>query len=268
MKTLIYFFSLFLVCISCSNSDVSDGGENTPEPIFNIPMNTGNWWTYNVVGNGTTTRDSLYVSGDTLITPYTYKKFKAKNNLATGFYSSSLKNNAVRKENNTLFLTGSLTINQLQALPISIVLDLQNFIIFKSSAATNETLSTKTGSFEQTVNNNPLTIDYTLTSLGGEYFTTFNSPNGTNYTDVKTTKIVLNLKITSTQIIAGFPVTITYLQPQDVMTSTLYIAKNKGMVYSDTDTSYTVTQAVATQLGIPLTNSQNQKEYLYTYNVN
>jgi hypothetical protein len=52
------------------------------------------------------------------------------------------------------------------------------------------------------------------------------------------------------------------------MTSTLYIAKNKGMVYSDTDTSYTVTQAVATQLGIPLTNSQNQKEYLYSYNVN
>lgn len=268
MKTLIYYLGLFLICISCSNSVVLDGGENTPEPVFTIPMNTGNWWTYNVVANGTTTRDSLYVSGDTLITPYTYKKFKAKNNLATGFYSSSLKNNAVRKENNTLFLTGSLTINQLQALPISFVLDLQNFIIFKSSAATNEMLSTKTGSFQQTVNNNPLTIDYTLTSLGGESFATFNSPNGTTYTDVKATKIVLNLKITSTQIISGFPVTITYLQPQDVMTSTLYIAKNIGMVYANTDTNYTIPQAVASQLGIPTTSSQNQKEFLHTFNVN
>lgn len=268
MKTLIYFFSLLLVCVSCSNSDGADSGGTTLEPVFAIPMNTGNWWTYNVVGNGTTTRDSLYISGDTLITPYTYKKFKAKNNLATGFYSSSLKNNAVRKENNTLFLTGSLTINQLQALPISFVLDLQNFIIFKSGAALNETLSTKTGSFQQTVNNNPVTIDYTLTSLGGDSFATFSSPNGSSHADVKSTKIVLNLKITSTQTIAGFPVTITYLQPQNVMTSTLYIAKNKGMVYSNTDTSYTVAQTVATQLGIPTTNSQNQKEFLDTFNVN
>ena len=52
------------------------------------------------------------------------------------------------------------------------------------------------------------------------------------------------------------------------MTSTLYIAKNKGMVYSNTDTSYTVAQTVATQLGIPTTNSQNQKEFLDTFNVN
>ena len=156
----------------------------------------------------------------------------------------------------------------MQALPINLILDLQNFIIFKSGAATNETLSTKTGSFQQTVNNNPLTIEYTLTSLGGDSYTTFNSPNGTSHTDVKATKIILNLKITSTQIIAGFPVTVTYLQPQDVLTSTLYIAKNKGMVYANTDTNYTIPQAVATQLGIPTTSSQNQKEYLHTYNVN
>jgi len=268
MKTLIYFFSLFLLLTSCSNSDISDGGENTPEPVFAIPMNTGNWWTYDVIANGATTRDSIYVSGDTIISPFTYKKIKAKNNLATGFYSSSLKNNGIRKENNTLYLTGSLAINQMQTLPINLVLELQNFIIFKSGAAPNETLSTKTGSFQQTVNNNPLTIDYTLTSLGGDSFATFNSPNGSTHSDVKATKIVLNLKITSTQIIAGLPFTITYLQPQDVLTSTLYIAKNKGMVYANTDTNYTISQPVATQLGIPTTSSQNQKEYLHTFNVN
>ncbi len=268
MKFLIYLFSIFILLTSCSNSDSIDGESTTPEPVFAIPMNTGNWWTYNVVGNGTTIRDSLYISGDTLINPNTYKKFKTRNNISSGFYSSSLRNNGVRKENNTLFLTGNLSINQLQALPISFVLELQNFIIFKSSATLDETLSTKTGSFQQSLNNTPLTIDYTLTSYGGQTFTTFSSPNGTNYSDVKSTKIKLNLKITSTQIIAGFPVTITYLQQQDVMTSTLYIAKNIGMVYSNTDTNYNVTQAVASQLGISTTNTQNQKEFLHTYNVN
>lgn len=268
MKKIIHIFTFLLLLNSCSNSDLSDGGENIPEPVFNIPMNTGNWWTYNVIANGTSTRDSLYISGDTIINTNTHKKFKTKNNISSGFYSSSLRNNGVKKENNKLLLSGNLSINQLQALPISIVLDLQNFIIFKSNATLEETLSTKTGTFQQNMNNTPLTIDYTLTSLGGQSFTTFTSPNGTNYSDVKSTKIKLNLKITSVQFIAGFPVTITYLQPQDVMTSTLYIAKNIGMVFSNTDTNYNVTQAVATQLGISTTNTQNQKEYLHTYNVN
>lgn len=268
MKNFIVFFSFILVLNSCSNSDISEGGENLPEPVFSIPLNTGNWWTYNVVGNGTTNRDSLFISGDTLISSYVNKKFKAKNNIAIGFYSSSLKNNGVRKENNILYLTGSLAINQIQTLPINLVLDVQNFIIFKSGAATQEILSTKTGSFQQTINNNPLTIDYTLTSLGGTSFTSFTSPNGINYSDVKSTKIKLNIKITSSQIIAGFPVTITYLQPQDVLISTLYTAKNIGVVYVNTDTSYSLPQFVATELGIPLTSSQNQKEFLHTFNVN
>ena len=82
------------------------------------------------------------------------------------------------------------------------------------------------------------------------------------------TKIILNLKITSTQIFAGIPVTIIVLQPQDVITSTQYISKSIGVVYTKTLTTYNLDTAIANQFGIPASNSQTQEEFLDIFNVN
>lgn len=264
----ILFIILSLSLLSCSNDETTPI-EETSTSVFTdaLPLNNGNYWTYDVVGTATT-RDSLYIFGDETIGAHVYKKFKNRNNVATGFYTSSLNNNNLRKDGGKLLLTGNLSVAQGQTLPIGLDLSVVDFIIFKESATNGELLNEKTGSFQQTVNNIPLTVEYKLKSIGGENIGSFTSPNNDVYPDVKSTKIVVNVKVTTTQTIAGIPLTITVLQPQDVVTSTQYLSKNIGVVYTNTVTTYTLDAAFATQIGIPATNTQTQKEFLDTFNVN
>lgn len=265
MKKLLLIV-LSLALFSCSSDDDSPSNE-TNDFTNALPLNNGNYWTYDVVGQATT-RDSLYISGDTLIAGKTYKKFKNKNNIATGFYCTSVNNNGVRKDNGKLLLSGDFSFGQGQALPVGLDLNLSDFIIFKEYANSGEILNEKTGSFEQEFNGMPLTITYKLKSVGGESFANYTSPNSDTYTNVKSTKIILNLKVTTTQTIAGFPITVTVLPSQDVITSTQYISKNIGVVHTKTLTTYNLDAQVANNLGIPATNTQNQEEFLDTFVVN
>ncbi len=249
-----------ILFISCS-SDESGTGSN-----FETPLTIGNYWTYDVEGQAGITRDSLYISNDTVIGSNTYKKFKTENDIATGFYSSALRNNGVRVSDDKLKLSGDLSLASGQTLPIAVDLTLSDFVIFNKNASNNQALnsSPKTGTIQQTVSGYPLNINYSLQSYGGETLASFTSPNGDVYTDVKTTKIKLNVEITTT--ISGFP--ITALASQDVLVSTQYLADGIGVVYTNTVTSYNLNSLVATQLGVPATNSQTQEEFLDTYLVN
>lgn len=249
-----------ILFISCS-SDESGTGSN-----FETPLTIRNYWTYDVEGQAGITRDSLYISNDTVIGSNTYKKFKTENDIATGFYSSALRNNGVRVSDDKLKLSGDLSLASGQTLPIAVDLTLSDFVIFNKNASNNQALnsSPKTGTIQQTVSGYPLNINYSLQSYGGETLASFTSPNGDVYTDVKTTKIKLNVEITTT--ISGFP--ITALASQDVLVSTQYLADGIGVVYTNTVTSYNLNSLVATQLGVPATNSQTQEEFLDTYLVN
>ncbi|WP_396165081.1 hypothetical protein [Flavobacterium sp.] len=250
-----------------SNTNNTNNPNNTATFTDAIPLNTGNYWTYDVVGLANT-RDSLYIFGDEIVGANTYKKFKNRNNIATGFYCTSLNNNNVRKDAGKLLLTGNLSVLQGITLPTGVDLSVTDFIIFKESATNGEILSEKTGTFQQTISNFPVTIEYRLRSIGGESFTSFTSPINDVYPNVKSTKIVVNLKISSTQTIAGFPVTINILPQQDVVVSTQYLSRNIGIVYTKTNTNFSLNPTIATQIGLPVSNSQIQEEFLDTYNVN
>lgn len=260
LLTILCTASLF---ISCSSEDENgNGGSN-----FNIPLNDGNYWTYDVDSEGTFTRDSLYVFGNVVLNTKTYKKFQTRDDVATGFYSSSLRNNGVRQSESKLLLSGDLGLASGQNLPINFDLTLDDFVIFNSTASNNQALNSSpvTGTIQETFNGFPLTINYSLQSYGGESFTTFTSPNGDAYNNVKATKIKLNVSVTTEQTVGGFTIPITVLAPQDLIVSTLYTADGIGVVYTNTDTSYTLNATVATQFGIPANGSQNQKEFLDVY---
>lgn len=265
-KILLIILSVSLFSCS-SNEDETPPTNETSDFTNALPLNNGNYWTYDVVGTATT-RDSLYISGDTIIAPNTYKKFKNKDNIATGFYCTSVNNNGVRKDGGKLLLSGDFSFGQGATLPVGLDLNLSDFIIFKEYATSGELLNEKTGSFNQDFNGMPLTIEYKLKSVGGENFANYTSPNSDTYTNVKSTKIILNLKVTTIQTIAGIPITITVLPAQDVVTSTQFISKNIGVVYTNTVTTYTLDATVASNLGIPATETQTQEEFLDTFVVN
>ncbi|MFM7896567.1 hypothetical protein [Flavobacterium sp.] len=233
-------------------------------------MNNNNYWTYDVDSQGTLTRDSLYISGDVVFNSKTYKKFQTRDDMATGFYSSSLRNNGVRKVDSRLLLSGDLSLASGQNLPINLDLSLDDFVIFNSNASNNQALNSSpvTGVIQETYNGYPLTISYSLQSYGGESFTTFTSPNGDSFPNVKSTKIKLNVSVVSEQTVGGFTIPITVLAPQDLIVSTIYTAEGIGVVYVNTDTTYSINSTVATQFGIDPSGTQNQKEYLDIYVVN
>lgn len=255
----IYLLSLIsFALLSCSSDH--DDNLSTNQINFELPIMIGNYWVYDVDADGTITKDSLYISKDTLIGSTTYKKFETENNLATGFYSSSLKNNGVRESQNNLLLTGDLSLGNGQ-LPINLDLSLVDFIIFNANASNNEILSTKTGVINETINGYPVTINYSLKSKAGESLAQFTSPNTDVYTDVMVTKIILNATISTT--ISGINVPI--ITNQDVLTSLQYIADGIGVVHTNTIITYTISQFIADQIGVPATSTQEQNEYLTNY---
>lgn len=268
MKKLIFltFLSVSSLFLSCSNDD--ENGNSGPN--FAIPLNNNNYWTYDVHSEGTISRDSLYIFGDIVFNTKTYKKFQTRDDVATGFYSSSLRNNGVRRVDSKLLLSGDLSLASGQNLPINFDLSLDDFVIFNSNASNNQALNSTpvSGTIEETYNGYPLTIDYSLQSYGGESFTSFTSPNGDVYNNVKSTKIKLNVSVNSEQTFGGFTIPIVVLAPQDLIISTIYTAEGIGVVYVNTDTSYSINSMIADDFGIPATGLQNQKEYLDTYEVN
>lgn len=270
MKKIATLFLVPLFLISCSNDSSTE--EVQVEP-FSIPLETDNYWTYDVSDNSMNSfRDSLYVGNDTIIGSKTYKKMKVKDNIAFGFFSSSLRNNGVRVSGNKLFLSGDLSLNTGQNSPINLDLTLDDFIIFDADAPLGENPSTRTGTIQEVINGYPLLINYTLKSVGGQYFANYTSPNGDEYSNVRSGKIILSASISTTQVISGFPITIQVLPQQDVLVSEQFVAENIGVVHTNTVTSYTLNSSlpseIVDQLGIPSTNTITQNEFLDTYLVN
>jgi hypothetical protein len=260
-KKIVLINALIIIfLVSCSK----DYDDTALINSLNVPLTDGSYWVYDVEGNGTVTEDHLFISGDVVIGANTYKKFETLNSVPTGFYSSSLNNNGVRQVQNSLLLTGDLSLNAGQNLPINLDLSLVDFKIFKGNASLNEVLSTKSGTINETINGYPVTIDYQLRSIAGANFASFTSPNSDVYTDVKAVKIVLTATVSTT--ISGFPITV--LSNQDILTSFQYVANNIGVVHTNTTISYTIPQLIAGQLNVPATSTQIQNEYLTDYFIN
>ena len=255
--------AVILILFSCSRDSVS-GTDSSQTNYF--PLALRNYWKYRVLTNAITQTDSLYVSNDTTINNKVYKKFKTRNT-PIGFFSNSMNKNAARIDGDKILLTGSIGFNFGSALPLN--LSINDYTIFQESASNNQDLGSVSGSINQTVQNYPLTINYTLKSTNIESLPTYSS-NGQVYTDVKKIKTVLNAKITSSLTVAGipFPVVVTILDQQDVVTSYQYYSKTIGMVYTNTTISYSLNSLPGgATLPLPSSGSQTQEEFLQNYDV-
>lgn len=248
---------------SCSSDDNGPAGGSDQNYL---PLTTGNYWTYDVEGTDYAERDSLYVANDTMISGSSYKKMKTLA-LPFGFYSGTLDNNAVKKVNGAVLVSGDAGLNIGEMLPVALTIN--DFIVFDSNAAANQQLASVNGTTAQEISGYPLNINYTLTSTAGESMATYNAPDGTNYSDVKSVTIKVNMEITTTVNFGELDVEIPVLAAQDVVTSQRYYAKNIGMVYSTTNITYQLQDfsGAGFELPIPQSGNQTQTETLATYSV-
>ncbi len=274
MKTKL-LFSLISVLIlsSCSNSDSNSAQQNLSDgiPTVYMPLTNGNYWNYDVqqvttgAANTPVGIDHLFISNDTLISGTTYKKMKTTA-VPIGFFSNTLRNNGVRISGSSLLTTGAFNL-AFPGLATPIQIDLNNFSFFKENASADTEISSTTGTLHQTITSGgtsyPLDIDYTLRSVAQETLPSYLS-NGITYPNVKKTRLILNLKIST----SSTGITATLLSDQTVLTLDEYFAKNIGNVYTNTFFHYAINSSIASQFGIPPTISLTEEEFLTTYNIN
>lgn len=261
---LLLLLSLSIFTLSCNSDDSSS--ENNGETATSLPILMGNNWTYDVFNHETANtpesfaEDKVFVANDTLINGVTFKKMKTLT-AANGFFSGTLKNNGMRIDGNKIRISGS--VNFSAGLPTSLGFSVSDFIVLKENGATGEQLSSTNGSFTQEYDGIPLTFEYTLKSVADGSQSSLTS-EGTTYSNITKTKVILNLKITAS--FSGFPITI--MPAQDVLTSIQYYSKNIGMVYNLTTITYSLNNNLPITLPIPQSGSQVQEEFLRVYEVN
>lgn len=265
MKSKLLYLCALISCVlvSCStNNEVTDTDSGIATSYF--PLKNANWWTYKVqTAAPGFLRDSLYVKGDTIIAGITYKKMNTRFT-PNGFFSTTLKNNGIRIDGSSIKLAGSVSFTA--GLPSPIVFTVSDLAIFKENAVQDDLIGSTSGTFQQTIQGYPLTFTYILSTYFDGSLASFTTTTNKSYTDLKKMKVVLNLKIT--YVVPGIGFTATVLQPQNVVVSTQYYAKTKGMVYANTDINYTLSSVPGFTLPIPSSGSQNQKEYLDLFLIN
>lgn len=262
-KSSILILFLAISLMACRNELVDLEDESSLKANF-IPSDLGNYWTYNVKRLTVSKKDSLFVQKDTTINGNAYKKFKTKFS-PNGFYSTTLNNNSVRKSNDRLLLTGKFQLDIIANNPTMI--ELSDFVIFKELTNVNEEIATKTSIVDQVFGGRNVKVTYKLQSIALPPLSSFTTPEGKSYADVKPIRMIVNVKIDDApQTFLGQLIVIPILLPQDVIISTQYYAKNKGMVYAKTDLSYqlqNLPQIVST--GVAMTRNETQEEFLDKY---
>jgi len=92
---------------------------------------------------------------------------------------------------------------------------------------------------------------------------------GVTFNNIKKMKSILNLKIDL--LIATSPIELTQpvLTSQDVVISEQYFAKNVGVVYVKTNTSYQLSALPAgVTIPFPSSSTTSQEEFIDTYHIN
>ncbi|MDD3004133.1 hypothetical protein [Flavobacterium sp.] len=240
---------LFLGLTSCSSSDDSTNNDSTN--IY-FPLSLTSSWNYDVKLDGNAIgNDDLFVSGESTMDGKIYQQLKTEN-IPNGFYTNALNNNFVRKEGDKILLSGTTGLELADLLPINI--EVSDFVLFKENASPNAQLDVISGTMQQTLQDMPMDITYSLKSTFKESLASFTVPGKETYSDVKVIKVVANLKVTTDYMIPVINTltTITILNPQDVIVSTQYYAEGVGMIYAKTDFNYQLNDFSQFNIELPI----------------
>jgi len=265
MKKYFAVLMLAVLFASCTSDDDDTNAVDLDVSTGNyLPLTDGNYWKYNVGGDLQTGSDSLYIQGDVALSGHTYKRFQT-DEPAIGFYSSALSNNGVRKEGDRLLLNGTAMMSFVSDFPLTINLD--DFVILNESEPNGAVLATVSGSIPYVFEGYTFNFNYTLTSSAMEHQSTFTTPDGEAYNDVKPVMLKLNVSVETVLTGGGFSIPVTIMAPQDVIVSTRYFAKDVGVVYSSTDIHYELEDFASNgvQLPMPQSFSAEQDEILVEY---
>lgn len=257
--------------------DYVDNNDDDDDSITNyIPLTQSNYWTFDTEvtdpqgGPATIGRDSLYAATTTTINGNLYTDLDATAT-SNGVMTGILAQNFIRRQNDKLYLKGTLNLDLTPAGGSVINIDIDDAILLDANGNLNEILYSSSGSITEPITiggqNVTLLIDYTIKSIQKENINTM-SVNGNTYTEVLKSNLIMSAKIDAQVTIGGFPVTLSVAPQQDINTIENYYANNIGLIQSDVDFNIDLDPTTAGQFGLPTNINAPSFQLIDTYLIN
>lgn len=242
-KQFLLSFLLLLFIASCTdddddNSSDDDGGTVQENPFSGdfLPSNANNEWNYDVenidneTGDITNATDRLFVNspGDPNFTLDVND-----NSIPNGTMNGILINGSLTKTDIMLSTTGQLSFSVDGLEDINIPYN--DAILYNLDAADGSELSSFNGTINQTIQDFPITINYTLKTAQVRNWDTIDL-NGETYNNVTQSTFILNMAVDITLPLVGDkPV----LDEQDALTINSFFGKDIGLIQAVANTTVT-----------------------------
>ncbi|RRO17940.1 hypothetical protein [Flavobacteriaceae bacterium 14752] len=247
IKFSLVFILGIIFLVSCSSdddtaSDINDDGNNDDNPVTEVenyfPLVVGNSWDYeNTLSSpnqqDVVTNETLSIFETTEFNGSVVYELETDNPAGSGPATLALSQGTLVKDGSVLFYTGEFGLG-LNNFP-EVNFEIENAAIYNTAASTNAELFSQDGTIEQEFQGIPLSINYTLSTVMGNNFDTFES-NGVTYDNVISSQLIVNLEIIA-NITDPLPISIPILQSQDGVIVTNYFADGIGLVESETNTN-------------------------------
>ena len=262
MNSKIFFLIVTVFAFSCSNESVDSSlAENNASDFF--PNNTNTYWKYVIDSNSEdlpdmnfTALDSVYVaeSSDNSIS------LAANNDAsANGRMNMILTSGTLYKTDNTLALDGNIDLTEnLADLGFADSFTLTGLTLYDLEASNESIMFTETGTSSNSIpiedNEVPVDVNFEIQTKKLNFYDS-KTINQINYNNVFEGELTLSLEINATISLLGFPQTVTFLDPQNILSIRYYFAESIGMVNAQASQGFALSDELTTLLtlaNIPL----------------
>ena len=231
--SLLSLTMLTLGLISCGDDDTTPSINNT---AAYFPLSSNSSWSYTNESEDQNSQDNMFVFGTQQENGVQYTNLDTQELNSGGFMVGLLTQNLVRNDNGKLIVNGALGGVPIEGFP-DISIPLNNAVLFDPNALNGTQLNIITGSFEETIMDFPIIIEYTSITTQEQLLPSYTTDTQT-YTDVIQSKIVLNLEISTEVQVGGTTLSLPILSSQDVLVVENYYAANIGLVFSKETVDY------------------------------
>ena len=261
MNAKFFFLIVTVFAFSCSNESVDSLPENNASDFF--PNNVNSYWKYVVDSNSEdlpdmnfAALDSVYVaeSSDNSIS------LAANNDTsANGRMNMILTSGNLYKTDNTLALDGSIDLTEnLADLGFADSFTLTGLTLYDLEASNESIMFTENGTSSNSIpiqdTEVPVDINFEIQTKKINFYDS-KTINQINYNNVFEGELTLSLEINATISLLGFPQTVTFLDPQDILSINYYFAESIGMVNAQASQGFALSDELTTLLtlaNIPL----------------
>jgi hypothetical protein len=163
---------------------------------------------------------------------------------ANGRMNMILTSGNLYKTNNTLELDGSLDLSEnFSALGLAENFSLTNLTLYDLEASNESIMFTESGTFSNSIpiqdTEVPVDINFEIQTKKLNFYDS-KTINQINYSNVFEGELALSLGANTTISLLGFPQTVSFLDPQNILSVKYYFAESIGMVNAQASQGFTL----------------------------